>query len=213
MSRWRALLTVPVLLLVTGCHSGAGAAASAGQTGPSCLAAPFTSAVPSTPAGQDNPAGVPTSAGAPASAAVAGHTADRVPDLALDCFTGSGRARLTDLHSPTVVTLWASWCEPCKQELPDFQTFADKAEGRIRVVGVVTFDRHDTAQSFIDERKVSFPMLDDPDKRLLTAVGRNALPVTLFLSADGHIAHLYNSQALDEAGIESMATTYLGVKP
>jgi thiol-disulfide isomerase/thioredoxin len=208
MRRWRALLMVPALLLVTGCHSGAGAAASAAPTGPSCLSAPATSTAPSTPLAQDTTAGVPTPA-----AVSAAPTGDPVPDLALDCFTGSGRARLTDLRAPTVVTLWASWCEPCKQELPDFQTFADKAKGRIRVVGVVTFDRHDTAQAFIDERKVSFPMLDDPDKRLLTAVGRNALPVTLFLTADGHIAHLYNSEALDEAGIASMATTYLGVTP
>lgn len=79
------------------------------------------------------------------------------------------------------------------------------------MVGVVTRDHHDSAQSFIDEEKLTFPMLEDPDQRLLTAVARNALPVTLFLTADGRIARLYNATALDEPSIESMAERYLGV--
>jgi thiol-disulfide isomerase/thioredoxin len=134
-----------------------------------------------------------------------------VPGVVLDCFSGAGKARLTDLRAPAIVTLWASWCGPCAAEMPAFQAVADKDQGRVRVIGVVTFDQRDHAQAFISDHKVSFPMLDDPDKRLLTAVGRNALPVTLFVTAAGRIAHLYNDTALDEPTLESLTARYLGV--
>jgi thiol-disulfide isomerase/thioredoxin len=133
------------------------------------------------------------------------------PPLSLKCFAGTGQARLTDLRGPTMVNLWASWCSPCRAELPAMQRYADRATGRVRVVGVVTRDRHDSAQSVIDDEKLTFPMLEDPEQRLLTAVGRNALPVTLFVTADGRIAHVYNSTALDEASIELMVEQYLGI--
>jgi cytochrome c biogenesis protein CcmG/thiol:disulfide interchange protein DsbE len=164
------------------------------------------------PAGSAGSSGAAAPSGAPTgSGGSSGAGKGRAPGVALDCFAGSGTARLTDLHAPTIVTLWASWCEPCAQEMPAFQAVADKAQGRMRVIGVVTFDHHDRAQAFIDEHKVSFPMLDDPDKHLLIAVGRAGLPVTLFLTADGHLAHLYDGAALDEPTLESMAATYLGV--
>ena len=186
----RLLAAMAVLSLVAACHSAAKSSAAAGA-GPSCLSA--SPAAPSSGASSPAPAG------------------DPVPGLAFDCFSGSGKARLTDLHAPAIVTLWAAWCEPCATEMPAFQAVADKAEGRVRVIGVVTFDQHAHAQAFIDEHKVTFPMLDDPDKHLLTAVGHAGLPVTLFLTADGHIAHLYDGTALDQPTLESMTAKYLGV--
>jgi len=220
------------LALVAACHSGAGSSAAVGG-GPSCLAAssgalaassgaPGGSSGAGSSGGPDGAAGasggvaggpggsarVPAGSAGGSAGSVAG--GGPVPDVALDCFSGSGKARLTDLHAPAIVTLWASWCVPCAKEMPAFQSVADKAQGRVRVIGVVTFDAHDHAQAFIDEHKVSFTMLDDPDKHLLVAVGRAGLPVTLFLTADGRIAHLYNGTALDEPTLESMTATYLG---
>ena len=134
-----------------------------------------------------------------------------MPGLVLACFNGGGQARLTDLRGPAIVNLWASWCPPCRTELPAFQDYAERAQGQVRMVGVVTKDRRDTAQSFIDDKRLTFPMLEDREQRLLTAVGKTALPVTLFVSGDGRIAYVYNSTALDESSIELMAQQYLGV--
>ena len=131
--------------------------------------------------------------------------------VALTCFAGGGEARVTDLQAPTVVNLWASWCSPCLEELPAVQRYADRAKGSVAVVGVVTRDHRDTAQTVIDEKKLTFPMLEDQQQRLLVAVNRNALPVTLFVTADGRIAYIYNGTALDEASLELMVERYLGV--
>src|SRR5262249_6621128 len=120
---------------------------------------------------------------APSAAAPSGRAASRIPDLTLDCFPGTGRVRLTALHRPAVVNLWASWCGPCRTELPAFQRFADSVGDRVLVLGVDTGDTRDAGAGFLQDTKVRFPTLFDGKSALLSGVGRNALPVTLFVDA------------------------------
>jgi thiol-disulfide isomerase/thioredoxin len=148
------------------------------------------------------------SAAAPAPSGVA---TGRVPDLTLDCFQGGGTVRLAALHRPAIVNLWASWCPPCRTELPALQRFADSAGDRVLVLGVDTGDTRDAAAGLLQDLKVTFPTLFDGSDRLLSAVGRSALPVTLFVDADGGLRYLYNDKALDDAAVARLAGTYLGV--
>jgi thiol-disulfide isomerase/thioredoxin len=144
-------------------------------------------------------------------AAPSGAVVQRVPDLALECFHGGGAVRLADLHRPVIVNLWASWCTPCRAELPAFQRFATAAGDRVTVLGVDTGDTRTAGGALLSDLKVSYPTLYDDQRRLLTSVGRTALPVTLFVDADGGIRYVYNSTPLDDAGIAGLARTYLGV--
>jgi len=135
----------------------------------------------------------------------------RIPDLTLDCFSGGGTVRLTELHRPAIVNLWASWCGPCRTELPAFQRFANAVGDRVLVLGVDTDDTRDAGAGLLHDAKVSFPNLSDPKRRLMSAVGRGALPVTLFVDADGGVRYVYNDVALDDAGLAGLARTHLGV--
>jgi cytochrome c biogenesis protein CcmG/thiol:disulfide interchange protein DsbE len=144
-------------------------------------------------------------------ASPSGAVVQRIPDLALECFDGGGRVRLAALHRPAIVNLWASWCAPCRAELPAFQSFATAAGDRVTVLGVDTGDTRTAGGALLSDLKVSYPTLYDDQRRLLTSVGRTALPVTLFVDADGGIRYVYNSTPLDDAGIAGLARTYLGV--
>jgi thiol-disulfide isomerase/thioredoxin len=135
----------------------------------------------------------------------------RIADLALECFEGGGVVRLTDLHRPAIVNLWASWCGPCRTELPAFQSYATRHADQVTVIGVDTGDTRGAGAALLQEVKVSFPSLFDPQGRLLAAVGRTALPVTLFVDAGGGLRYVYNSTALDETGIARLADSQLGV--
>ncbi len=137
----------------------------------------------------------------------------RVPDVTLDCFEGGGTVRLTDLHRPAIVNLWASWCEPCRAELPAFQAYASAHPGRVTVIGVDTGDTRTAGGALLQDVKVTYPTLFDEQRRLLTGVGRTALPVTLFVDAGGGLRYVYNSTALDGPAIARLAQTYLGVPP
>jgi len=109
------------------------------------------------------------------------------------------------------VNLWSSSCAPCRTELPAIQRYADRAAGRVGVLGVVTADRRAAAQSVVDDLHLTFGMLEDREGRLLRALGRNTLPVTLLVAADGTVAHTYVGAALTEPVIDDLVRRYLGV--
>jgi thiol-disulfide isomerase/thioredoxin len=136
---------------------------------------------------------------------------NRVPDVELECFEGGGTVRLTELHRPAIVNLWASWCAPCRTELPAFQAYATRAGDRVAVIGVDTGDTRDAGGALLSDLRVTYPTLFDDQQRLLRSIGRVALPVTLFIDAGGGVRYLYNSTPLDEAAIARLASTYLGV--
>jgi thiol-disulfide isomerase/thioredoxin len=187
----RVLVGLLAVLSLAACTSSSGGPAAATSAGPPCLAAPSSA-----------PSSAPT---APASAA------PRVPAVKLPCFDGGAPVDLAALHGPAVVNLWGTWCPPCRTELPAIQHFADLAGGRVSVIGVITRDSRDFAGSFIADQKLTFPMLYDPDQRLLLAVGKHALPVTLFITADSRLAYVYNSTALGTADVVRLAQRYLGI--
>jgi thiol-disulfide isomerase/thioredoxin len=185
----RRMLLLVLLLTVSGCTSST--VDSPAHSVGACLP-PSPSAVPS-------PSVVPAS------------SIGRVPDVELECLEGGGTVRLTDLHRPAIVNLWASWCAPCRTELPAFQAYAARAGDRVAVIGVDTGDTRTAGGALLSDLRVSYPTLFDDRQRLLKAVGRTALPVTLFVDAGGGVRYLDNSTPLDEAAIARLASTYLGV--
>jgi thiol-disulfide isomerase/thioredoxin len=136
---------------------------------------------------------------------------NRLPDLTLPCFTGGQTVDIGQIKGPALVNLWASWCPPCREELPAFQRLADRLDGRVRVVGVVTQDTRNGARWLATDLGITFPALVDEDADLLSGVGRSALPVTLFVDSAGRIAYTYNSQPLDDAALARLVDKYLGV--
>jgi cytochrome c biogenesis protein CcmG/thiol:disulfide interchange protein DsbE len=106
-------------------------------------------------------------------------------DLSLPCFTGDAEVRLRDLRGPTVINIWASWCAPCREELPVMQGLADRADGRYTVIGVDSGDRRSAAADFATDRGVTFPTLFDEGKEFADSLGIATLPATVFIDADG----------------------------
>ena len=109
----------------------------------------------------------------------------QLPDLELPCFTGGQPFRLTELRGPAVVNMWASWCAPCREELPVMQRLADRSDGRLHVLGVDVGDGREAAASFGAGKQVTMPTLYDRERRLLSALGRVTLPVTVFVDSAG----------------------------
>lgn len=136
---------------------------------------------------------------------------DRLPDLTLPCVTGGEPVALGRLLGPAVVNLWASWCEPCRDELPALQRFADRTAGRVHVVGVVTEDTRTRAVWLARDTGVTFPAVLDVEGSLLDRLPAVGLPVTLFVDADGRIRYLHNAP-LDDRTLAALAAEHLGVE-
>ncbi len=91
-------------------------------------------------------------------------------------------------HGPVVVNVWASWCGPCRREMPVL-THADGTD--VRVIGIDEQDDRQSALAFAASRGATYPSLFDPDGRLLASMSvlpQNAVPSTLFLDSQGRVA-------------------------
>jgi thiol-disulfide isomerase/thioredoxin len=193
----RSLLSPVVVLLALG------VAACSGDAGPT------PKGEPSPFAGCDGLVVAPSASGAVTTGAASVPVA-QLPDLRLPCFTGGREIRLAELRGPAVINLWASWCPPCREELPAMQRLADATAGRLHVLTVDSGDSRDAAASFAADEKVSLPTLFDRDTRLGAALGRPAVPVTVFLDASG-TQHVYNAVPPDDAQLAELVRTHTGV--
>jgi thiol-disulfide isomerase/thioredoxin len=153
----------------------------------------------------------PRGTGAATTAGSAAPAGAPLPDLALPCYAGGPDVDLAAVRGPAVINLWASWCAPCRTELPVLQGFADRHAGEVRVIGVVAMDERDAAVGLADDLGLRFPQLDDRDGRLMRAVERSALPITLFVDRAGRVSELYNGRALDRSTLDELAERHLGL--
>ncbi|MFG2063427.1 TlpA family protein disulfide reductase [Micromonospora sp. NPDC048871] len=135
----------------------------------------------------------------------------RLPELSLTCFTGGAPVALREVRGPAVINIWASWCPPCRKELPAFQRLSERAEGQLQVIGVNTQDSRTAAQGIGEDFGVRFPMLVDQGQAMQRALRRNAFPVTVFLAADGQIRHIDTSGALDDASLTTLVQQHLDI--
>ncbi|SDG07620.1 Thiol-disulfide isomerase or thioredoxin [Blastococcus aurantiacus] len=111
-----------------------------------------------------------------------------VPALRLPCLAGDMDVALEDLGGrPVLVNLWASWCAPCREEMPLLQAAYERFGGEVDYLGVNTQDTRSAAASLLSGLEVTYAHVIDQDKALLTALAVPGLPVTLAVAADGRV--------------------------
>ncbi len=113
-----------------------------------------------------------------------------MPDVTLPCLGGGEDVNLSSLRGPLVVNLWASWCGPCREELPYYQQLHERAAGKVTVLGV---DYEDTlpgkALALAKETGVTYPSVADPGGKLHVPFKVRGLPGIVFVDADGKVVH------------------------
>ncbi|RLP88114.1 MULTISPECIES: TlpA disulfide reductase family protein [unclassified Micromonospora] len=199
MNRRLALLVLPLLLLVAGCTTAADDAPAP------------RSAAAQRPSPFQDCSKLSTAPQAGAGTAAPGTGGEALPELTLACFTGGAPVALREVAGPAVINVWASWCPPCRKELPAFQRLSERTAGRLQVVGVNNRDSRDGAQSIGEDFGVRFPILVDQGEALQRALKRNAIPLTLFVDAQGRIRHIDTTGALDDARLAELVRQHLGL--
>jgi cytochrome c biogenesis protein CcmG/thiol:disulfide interchange protein DsbE len=101
-----------------------------------------------------------------------------------------GNASLTDSRGKVVVlNFWASWCKPCRDELPLLeQTHKSIASKNAVVVGVNYKDITDDALTYVRKYGLTFQSLRDPDGRFAERYGSRAFPETFIIDRTGKVA-------------------------
>lgn len=92
---------------------------------------------------------------------------------------------------PLVINLWATWCGPCRLEMPQLVEFAAKYKDQgLQVVGISVDDKPDDIRQFAAEYKVTYPMLVGLGQdAFLNSLGyEDSVPISVLIRADGTIA-------------------------
>lgn len=132
--------------------------------------------------------GTESSATAPPSSQTAGLDAGGT-DFTLTNLDGD-ETSLSDLRGEYVlVNFWATWCIPCRKEMPYLQELADKHEGDLTILGVNMNEDAERVGSFIEEEGFTFPILLDPPDDLKREHRVQSLPVTFVVDRDGEVVY------------------------
>jgi cytochrome c biogenesis protein CcmG, thiol:disulfide interchange protein DsbE len=125
------------------------------------------------------------------------------PSFSLSTPSGQ-RLALADLRGQAVLlNFWASWCPPCRGEMPDLENLAReyRASGLV-LVGVNLEEEGPTVQRYADMLGLSFPLALDQDGEVANRYNLTALPTSYFIDRDGVVRDL-NIGALTEKGLRS----------
>jgi cytochrome c biogenesis protein CcmG/thiol:disulfide interchange protein DsbE len=114
---------------------------------------------------------------------------ERLPAMDLPCL-GPGASVVDPAEPtgrPTLVNLWATWCGPCRKEMPALQDAYENHVDEVLFLGVDTRDDPRRAAEFLRELGVTYPQVVDGEGLLLEELRIRGLPVTVMLDADGLI--------------------------
>lgn len=114
----------------------------------------------------------------------------RAPDFTVQLLDGR-TVTLSDFRGrPVLINFWATWCGPCRDELPDFQTVYEQQGGEERfvVLAVNNMESRDTVASFVKQIGITFPVALDPDGRVnFDLYHIQGYPTSILLDAQGVI--------------------------
>ncbi|MGY1621348.1 TlpA family protein disulfide reductase [Geodermatophilus sp. SYSU D00965] len=167
---------------------------------------PDAAAAPTEPPVENTTAPCPAQPDRPASGG------EVLADVTVDCLGGGELAFARAQGLPTVVNLWASWCGPCREELPIVQQLADEAGDRLKVVGLVSQDPAANGRAFAADAGITMPTGVDADGDLAIEQGLRGLPYTYLLRADGSVAHLQLRPVTSLDELEGLVAEHLGVQ-
>ena len=110
---------------------------------------------------------------------------------------------------PLVINFWASWCPPCRKEMPALERAARALAGRVSFVGLDTQDERGAGLAFARRMGVTYPLATD-NAQVYASYGVSGLPTTFFVSAGGTLVGRQVG-GMTQAGLDRFVRQVFGV--
>ena len=135
---------------------------------------------------------------------------DALPDLELEQIP-NGTLDLRETGEPRVLNLWATWCAPCRAELPAFDEVAARTD-HVDIIGINVGESAEQAAELIDELGLGFPQALDPRARIQASLRITGMPATIFVAPDGEVLEIHSGE-LERAELEELIATHYPLTP
>ncbi|WP_082233953.1 thiol-disulfide oxidoreductase ResA [Halobacillus massiliensis] len=114
---------------------------------------------------------------------------EEAPDFELKKFGSDETIALSDLRGKGVmINFWATYCEPCKDEMPYMEEVYPKYKEKGVEILAINLDTSDlVVQRFLDKYGLSFPILHDKNGQVMDQYNVGQIPSTLFINPDGEV--------------------------
>ena len=112
---------------------------------------------------------------------------------------GATFAKAAQTGQPMVINFWASWCFPCREEMPVLEASWQEYRNKVLFVGVNTQENAPKeAQALLDEFSLTYPNGDDKSSRVNIDYGLFGLPETFFIRRDGTLSYRHSGPVSQE---------------
>ena len=119
---------------------------------------------------------------------------DRLPDITLAGFDGGEDVDLAEFSGPAVISVWASWCGPCREEMPILEEFHAAYGDRVELLGIDFQDlQTEKARALVERTGVTYRLVSDEGGEIS---GKGAFPVLrglpfiAFVDEEGTVTHV-----------------------
>ncbi|MEM8533685.1 MAG: TlpA disulfide reductase family protein [Chloroflexota bacterium] len=113
---------------------------------------------------------------------------EMAPDFQFTMEDGT-TAKLSEFQGQKVVlNFWATWCLPCREEMPHLEEIVNEHDGTVVVLGVNKLETIDAVRPFAEELQVSFPLIVNDTGDISDRYGIRNLPTSYFINTDGTVA-------------------------
>ena len=133
---------------------------------------------------------------------------ETVPDFVLTTARTQEQLRLSHLRGrPVVINFWATWCGPCRVEMPIFEAaYRYHQQKQLSVLAVNYAEPRHMVLEFADELDISFPLLLDPVGNVQELYQIRGYPSTMFITSDGKLAAAHIGLLTKEQLAENLET-------
>ena len=125
--------------------------------------------------------------------AMAGPVSGPAPNFTLQMLGGGQMSLAEHKGNVIMVNFWATWCAPCRQEMPHLEALHQRYSPLgFTLLGVNVEDDPAGAQAWLEETPVSFPILFDPENGVSELYDVIAMPSTVMIDRQGNMRHLHH---------------------
>lgn len=122
----------------------------------------------------------------------AGQTSGPAPDFTLKSNAGENLRLAEQRGNVVMLNFWASWCAPCRQEMPHLNALNIRYESLgLKLYGINVDENQGDAKKAIADLKVAFPVLFDSANQVAELFKVDAMPTTIIIDRDGNVRHLH----------------------